>query len=442
MSATCKPGYKQSSVGWIPSTWKVKSLSHITTECKTRNNGTIDDKLLCGVLKSQGLVPMRERVKGVSTDRCKVVVPNAFAYNPMRLNIGSIARNISKRAVMVSPDYVVFAADPLELLPSYLDQVRRSGLWERYVGASGDGSVRVRIYYGDLARLEIPIPPIPEQQKIAAILSDVDSKLDIIARQIKATHTLKRGLMQALFNRGAGTQDTDGRWVPHTEFKDSELGEIPATWNVGCVGDYISALRSGVSVNAEDRQHEEDEVGVLKVSAVLNGSFIPNNHKAVLAEERGRVAEPVLGERIIISRANTPTLVGESAYVETDHPTLFLPDKLWQTEPSETVHSVKWLANYLQSPFVRQAISKAATGTSGSMKNIAKPAFLSIRMPLIPLNEQERVADILSAVTLREASLASRQAHYQTLKRGLMQKLLTGEWRVTLDTQQKLAVAA
>jgi type I restriction enzyme S subunit len=442
MSATRKLGYEPSIVGWIPSTWKVKPLSHVTTECKIRNNAKIDDQLLCGVLKSQGLVPMRERVKGISTDRCKVVAPDAFAYNPMRLNIGSIARNTNQHAVMVSPDYVVFAADPLQLLPNYLDQVRRSGLWERYVGASGDGSVRVRIYYEDLARLQIPIPPIPEQQRIAAILSDVDGKLDIIARQIKATQTLKRGLMQTLFSRGVGTQDADGRWVPHTEFKDSELGEIPATWGVGRVGDYISALRSGVSVNAEDRQHDEDEVGVLKVSAVLNGSFIPNNHKAVLAEERGRVAEPVLGGRIIISRANTPTLVGESAYVEADHPALFLPDKLWQTAPSKVAHSVKWLANYLQSPFVRQEISKAATGTSGSMKNIAKPAFLSIGMPLIPLNEQECIAEILSTVTSKEAGLASRHAHYQTLKRGLMQKLLTGEWRVTLDTQKEVALAA
>ena len=69
------------------------------------------------------------------------------------------------------------------------------------------------------------------------------------------------------------------------------------------------------------------------------------------------------------------------------------------------------------------------------MKNIAKPAFLSIPMPLIPLHEQKHIADILSEVKLKTRNLHEQQKHYQTLKRGLMQKLLTGEWRVSLDPQ-------
>lgn len=285
----------------------------------------------------------------------------------------------------------------------------------------------------------VAFPPLPEQKKIAAILSAVDDKLDVIARQIEATQALKQGLMQTLFSQGVGTQDATGRWIPHTEFKDSELGKIPALWDVGVITDYVSALRSGVSVNAEDRVHGDDEVGVLKVSCVLRGGFYPHCHKTVVPEERERVAEPVLRGRIIVSRANTPALVGESAYVDSAWPNLYLPDKLWQIEPSERPHSVKWLSFYLQSSFVRQEISKAATGTSGSMKNIAKPAFLSIRMPLVPLVEQEHIAAILSGVTSKIEALTSKQSHYQALKRGLMQKLLTGEWRVKLDSSSNTA---
>ncbi|MDI3274316.1 restriction endonuclease subunit S [Pseudomonas sp. AL03] len=419
--------------GSFPSSWKAVSLAEVTTECKSRNNGRLDEHLLCGVLKSHGLVPMRERVKGVSTDRCKVVPPNAFAYNPMRLNIGSIARNKAGHCVMVSPDYIVFETESKRLIPHYLDQVRRSGFWQGYVGASGDGSVRVRIYYDHLSRFKLRLPPLSEQQKIAAILTTMDEKISVISHQIASTQTLKQGLMQTLFNRGVGTQDANGRWVLHTEFKDSELGEIPRSWGVGSIAQYVSALRSGVSVNAEDRVHGDDEVGVLKVSCVTGGNFHPHLHKAVPPEELERVSEPVLGGRIIVSRANTPALVGESAYVDAAWPKLFLPDKLWQIEPSELPHSVKWLAFYLQCPFVRQAISKAATGTSGSMKNITQPAFLGIRMPLVPLAEQERIAVILSAVTSKIDMLNRKQEYFQNLKRGLMQKLLTGEWRVKLD---------
>lgn len=279
----------------------------------------------------------------------------------------------------------------------------------------------------------VALPPLPEQKKIAAILTAVDDKLDVIARQIEATQALKQGLMQTLFSRGVGTQDADGRWAPHADFKDSELGEIPVGWAVGTVGSYVAALRSGVSVNAEDRTHDEGEVGVLKVSCVLNGEFRAKEHKTVLLDELTRIAEPVEQGRIIISRANTPALVGESAYVDASRPDLFLPDKLWQTQASDVPHSVRWLAYYLQSSFVRQEISKAATGTSGSMKNISKSSFLGIPMPLVPLVEQEKVADVLTAVTSKLAGLINKRTHYQTLKRGLMQKLLTGEWRVSVD---------
>lgn len=306
----------------------------------------------------------------------------------------------------------------------------------RLIAASATGTSNSMKNISKETVLSLPVPrtPLPEQQKIAAILTAVDDKLDVIFRQIKATQALKQGLMQALFSRGVGTQDTTGRWIQHTEFKDSELGTIPALWDVGVIADYVSALRSGVSVNAEDRMHGDDEIGVLKVSCVLRGGFYPNCHKTVVPEERERVAEPVLQGRIIVSRANTPALVGESAYVNSAWPNLFLPDKLWQIEPSESPHSIKWLSFYLQSPFVRQEISKAATGTSGSMKNISKPAFLSIRMPLVPLAEQEHIAAILSDVTSKIEALNSKQNHFQTLKRGLMQKLLTGEWRVKIDS--------
>jgi len=295
------------------------------------------------------------------------------------------------------------------------------------------GGNREGLNYQQVRGFRIALPPLPEQQKITAILTAVDDKLDLIARQISATQTLKQGLMQTLFTRGAGAPDAQGRWHPHTEFQDTELGRVPAGWRVGHLRDYIAALRSGVSVNAEDRIHNEDEVGVLKVSCVLHGKFYPEGHKAVPPEEMARIAVPVLQGRIIISRANTPSLVGESAYVDRDWLNLFLPDKLWQTEASEMAHSVKWLAFYLQSPFVRQEISKAATGTSGSMKNIAKPALLNIAMPLVPLAEQEYVAELLSSIVNKLDSLTTKQTHYQSLKRGLMQKLLTGEWRVKVS---------
>lgn len=127
---------------------------------------------------------------------------------------------------------------------------------------------------------------------------------------------------------------------------------IASDWKLGVVGDFVAELNAGVSVNAVETEGgcAGDEVGVLKSGAVLRGKFFPEQHKVVVPADRGRVATSVRADRIILSRMNTPALVGESGYVEEDAPHLFLPDRLWQTEPSNEPHSQRWLSYWLQHP--------------------------------------------------------------------------------------------
>ncbi|MEK0267722.1 hypothetical protein QT383_17790 [Stenotrophomonas rhizophila] len=161
---------------------------------------------------------------------------------------------------------------------------------------------------------------------------------------------------------------------------------------MGVVADFVAALQAGVSVNAveTDTGCAQDEVGVLKTSAVLRGKFFPAQHKVVVAEDVKRVATSVVADRVIISRMNTPALVGESGYVVADEPNLFLPDRLWQTKPSPRPHSQRWLAYWLQHPSIRRLIASGATGTSNSMKNISKETVLSLPIPRTPLPEQQK----------------------------------------------------
>jgi type I restriction enzyme, S subunit len=92
---------------------------------------------------------MEERLIASDIARYKLVRRNWFAYNPMRLNIGSIARWTGESDILVSPDYVVFKC--LEhaehgIDPAYLDHFRQTDGWESFVTEGGDGGVRVRIY--------------------------------------------------------------------------------------------------------------------------------------------------------------------------------------------------------------------------------------------------------------------------------------------------------
>lgn len=179
--------------------WKIWKLKDLTEELKGRNQGNkIDANKIMGVNKFYGLIPMREETIGASIDRYKKVPPDAFAYNPMRINIGSLARSHYNYPVLVSPDYVVFSCTPKKLSADYFDHFRRSHTWEKYMEAAGNGSVRIRIYYNDLGDLKIRLPGIKEQKAIAAILNACDQQLQLIEKEIEALKAQKRGLMQKL----------------------------------------------------------------------------------------------------------------------------------------------------------------------------------------------------------------------------------------------------
>jgi len=204
---------------------------------------------------------------------------------------------------------------------------------------------------------------------------------------------------------------------------------LPNEWNIVKLEEIIEKLDSGVSVNSEDRPCKESEFGILKTSCANNGRFYPKENKVIIAKEIERAKLNPRKGMLIISRMNTPDLVGEVGYVDKDYNHLFIPDRLWQTCFSEDVDS-KWLVSLMTTFKIRKKIKNIATGTSNSMKNISKGEFLSIEIPKPPLPEQQKIANILStwdkAIELKEQHIEEKKRQ----KKGLMKKLLTGEVRM------------
>ncbi len=270
--------------------------------------------------------------------------------------------------------------------------------------------------------IPVLIPPLPEQKKIAAILTSVDTVIEKTQAQIDKLKDLKTGMMQELLTKGIG----------HTEFKDSPVGRIPVEWEVVTLADLISSMDGGVSVNSENKQKASGEMGILKTSCVSKGNFYPNENKVVLHNEMDRLKTPVKDDHIIFSRMNTPALVGESGYVNKSYDDLFLPDRLWLIDVYRDKVYVLWLSYILAFNSTRKKITDAATGTSGSMKNISKPSLLSIKIAYPHINEQEKIASILKSVDKKLNKTLHKLSSYQNIKKVLMQDLLTGKVRVKL----------
>ena len=198
-----------------------------------------------------------------------------------------------------------------------------------------------------------------------------------------------------------------------------------STWKKLKVGDLISYLESGVSVNSTEEKPIDNSLCVLKVSAVTYGKFNPNAAKTITEAEIHRAkCNPKKGH-IIISRSNTPNLVGASAFVDKDYPNRFLPDKLWQAilNKKHQVNS-KWLFYYLSSPRVRYQLSMLATGSSNSMKNITKDELLSLSITLPPIKQQNNIVFILdhieTIIDKTEALIVVKEEQFEWLMNHLI----------------------
>ena len=214
-------------------------------------------------------------------------------------------------------------------------------------------------------------------------------------------------------------------------YKQSDLGVIPEDWEARRLRDVISALLAGVSVNSTAEDVGQGVPSILKTSCVESGTFVPDEAKAIAPKDRKRATLNPRRGSILISRMNTIDLVGECGFVDQDYPQHFIPDRLWMTQfHSSSSVSSRWLAYLLSSAAYRRKLQLIASGTSGSMKNIAKSSLLALQIVYPPPAEQHAITNALSDVDALITKLDQLIAKKRDIKRGAMQQLLTGKTRL------------
>lgn len=250
----------------------------------------------------------------------------------------------------------------------------------------------------------ILLPPLPEQKKIATILSTVDEAIDKTEQIIEKTKTLKKGLMQQLLTKGIG----------HSEFKETKLGVIPASWKIIRFGDYYKRRNEKIINNGYHYvglEHIDPEQIYLsrkdtsgrtrssnqffKKNDVLFGKLRPYLKKAVLIDFDGICSTDIL-----------PICSTENSLNEF---LIFI------------IHSKRFM-DYATSTMEGTNLPRTSWS---AIKN------LHVIMP--PLPEQKQIASILSTVDEKIQLEQQYKEKLELLKKGLMQKLLTGELRVKVE---------
>lgn len=218
--------------------------------------------------------------------------------------------------------------------------------------------------------MAVPLPPLPEQRRIAAILDEADA--------------LRRKRREAL-----GLLDELLRSAFLEMFGDPVAN--PRGWPIHTVGEILVDIETGWSPACEARPAEDNTWGVLKLGAVTTGRF-EAEHKALPPSVEPRPALEVRRGDVLFSRKITTELMAAVVYVHEVRPRLLLPDLIFRLKPDLRRLHPRYLAACLMHPGKRSQVRALAAGSSGSMPGVSKAKLRTIELPVPPVARQSGYA--------------------------------------------------
>lgn len=431
--------YKDSGIAWIgeiPSEWEVCSTKHLFNLYSGATPKTDNDSFWDGnipwitpadfktedVYISKG----RRNITQNGVDSCgTTIVPANSVIFSKRAPIGLVVLN--KEPLCTNQGCISCVPKEASSKYYYYAMSVFTDSYELY----GSGTTFMEISATSFANFQLPNPSIKEQQSIASFLDtkcgEIDALISLQEEMISELQAYKQSVITEAVTKGLNS---------HAKMKDSGvewIGEIPEGWNSAKLKNIIAFIESGVSVNAGLEDVGPNDVGVLKTSSVSRNVFMPQECKKVFDNEINRVSCPVTANTIIVSRMNTPELVGACGYVDRNYDNIFLPDRLWQVHFENNV-IVKYYWYYLISKRIKNYFSSLSSGTSSSMQNISQPQFLNAPISIPPLPEQHSIATYLDEKTSQIDSLISlKQQKIEELKdykKSIIYEYVTGKKRV------------
>lgn len=414
--------YKDSPIGIIPNDWEVNHLGKI---CDVRD-GTHDSPKYhaTGIpfITSKNLTETKlsfEDIKFISKEDHINFSKRSHVENGDILfgMIGTVGKPIvvnEEFEFSIKNVALLKFGNSKELNNFYALNVLKSSIIDNQFKKMSNGGVLNFVALGNIRNLIFPLPPLPEQQKIANILSTVDDKIEVIDQQITETQALKKGLMQRLLTKGIG----------HTEFKESPLGMIPVSWEVVTINE-IAEVKGGKRLpKGEALIEHKTKHPYIRVTDMYMGGvslekilYVPENIFPVISKYT------ISKNDLFISVAGTLGIVGEVPF-ELDGANL--------TENANKLTNIKvnksFLLQLLLSPFVQYLVQKEQT--NNAQPKLALTRIKEFIIPKPSIEEQQKIADILNSVDEKNKILLDKKTHYQELKQGLMQQLLTGKIRV------------
>lgn len=431
-----KEGYKETEIGVIPEDWEIKKLidcfniygGHSIPRDQLAEKGayyihygdihTRTNSYICTNEDSSWLpkVQLSKTKHGAALETGDLVFADASEdYN----GVGKSIVVFNNGHEIVAGLHTMVGKEKFVLLDTHFKRYfLQTNLIKKQFKRLATGSKVYGITKGNLGIIKFCVPPLPEQQRIAEILSTTDEHIEKLDKTIEDYQLLKKGMMKKLLTEGIG----------HTEFKETEIGRIPKEWEVirffDCLTDFIDFR--GRTPKKIGMDWSDDGIMALSALNVKMGRIdfsIPAKYGTEELYNKW-MTRGELKKHDILMTMEAP--LGNIALVPDDNKYI-LSQRVVALKTKDNIENI-FLYYYLLSPLFQNFLNASSTGSTAkgiSQKNLEKGFIVRPNY-----EEQLRIGNILYEIDNRMNLYADEREDFTQLKKALMEQLLTGKIRV------------
>ena len=383
--------------------WKRIKLSEVLKE-KTERNKNNETDLVLSVTNSQGFVKQSDFFEGTvhseDISNYKLVKKNEFAYNPSRINVGSIDILKEYDIGALSPMYVIFSVDETKLLPDYFKHYFQTHKFNENVKNNTQGSVRNSLSFKALSEFEYLLPPLEEQKRIVKILDQVNRIIEKYQNLISEKEQFIKSQFVEMFEEDINVQKTTVNNVA-----DIYLG---LTYTPKYTETGIPFLSSK---NISSQKLDLEDIKYISQEEYENAT---NN------------AKPINGD-ILFSRVGSN--LGNPTIFETNIKCAIFVSlgylRIKNTNEFDNIFVRDWMKS---DNFWHQVFNKVS---GGAKQNLNTNWLRTFEIPHPSLEKQNEYKSLVQLIDKQKFELEKQKQNYIDLKKGLMQQLLTGRLKVS-----------
>lgn len=412
------------------SEWTSARLGELACRLTYRNARGNDNVLT--ISAQHGLVSQEryfnKRVASKNLSNYFLLERGDFAYNKSYSNgypLGAIKRLEQHDTGVVSPLYICFRVNDANRVEStYLVYFFESGAFNEHLrsiareGARNHGLLNVKP--AEFFDLPVTLPPLPEQRKIAAILTAVDETIEKTEAVIEQLGVVKKAMMQELLTRGL-----PGR---HTRFKQTEIGEVPEKWEVLPCGEVFD-VQLGKMISAKTRAGA-NQLPYLRNQNVYWDRFELDDVALMHFDSRERDKFRLKKGDLLACEGRH---IGRCAVWRDELDECYYQKALHRLRPRSDRVTTEYMQRYMTLRFLYSDDLVSQVRTSTTIPHLPREQLLRLAVVLPSRAEQEEILDAVGSVRRRELAEEAWLSELAATKSALMSVLLTGALRVTPD---------